>query len=138
MVGQSLANGLRSTDYPIRWGGEEFLAILPGATDEGLEISAERLRMLVEHSWIQAGEQQIRVTISAGIAMARPDETFDELLDRADRLMYVSKKAGRNLVSDDSGPLPRRGQAPILGTGLPWETASPDLTHTPEQDRVAD
>jgi GGDEF domain-containing protein len=36
---------VRSTDYPIGWGEEEFLAILPGATDEGLEISAERLRM---------------------------------------------------------------------------------------------
>ncbi len=127
MVGQSLANGLRSTDYPIRWGGEEFLAILPGTTDEGLEISAERLRMLVEHSWIQAGEEQIRVTISAGIAMARVDETFDELLDRADRLMYSSKKAGRNVVSSDAGQLARVGEAPIVGVGRPWETCGAEV-----------
>lgn len=138
MVGQNLANGLRSTDYPIRWGGEEFLAILPGTTEEGLEISAERLRMLVEHSWIQAGEEQIRVTISAGIGMARADETFDELLDRTDRLMYRSKKAGRNLVSSDSGPLTRRGETPIVGTGRPWEACGPESAVTAVTEHDAD
>lgn len=117
MVGQSLANGLRNSDWPIRWGGEEFLAILPGISAEGLEVIAERLRMLVEHSWIQVGPEQVRVTISAGAVMVRPGEGLDDALDRADRLMYRSKSAGRNLVTTQEGTLARHSQVPLVGIG---------------------
>jgi PleD family two-component response regulator len=64
---------------------------------------------VIEHCWIQAGEEQIRVTIAAGIEVARVQETVDELLDRADRLMWCSKNAGRNIVSSDAGQLARVG-----------------------------
>ena len=53
MVGQSIVNGLRRGDVPVRWGGEEFLALLPGADQAGLAGAAERVRMLAENSWIQ-------------------------------------------------------------------------------------
>lgn len=138
MVGQSLANGLRNSDWPIRWGGEEFLAILPGVTPEGLEISAERLRMLVEHSWIQVGEQQVRVTISSGMVMVRPRESFAEALDRADRLMYRSKKGGRNLATSESGPLPRGGEIPVVGLGKPWEMGGLNVERPPRTDPPAE
>lgn len=121
MVGQSLANGLRSSDWPIRWGGEEFLAVMPGITTEGLAVAAERLRMLVEHSWINIGDEQVRVTISAGAIMVRPGESLEAALERADRLMYTSKRSGRNLVTGEHGPLPRSGGfAPMqIGMGPP-------------------
>ncbi len=108
MVGQNLAHGLRGTDVPIRWGGEEFLAILPGVTPEALRFVAERLRMLVEHSWLEVEGEQLRVTISAGAVMVADDETVEQALDRADRLMYDSKHAGRNLVIAEDGPVKRR------------------------------
>ncbi|MEZ5186426.1 MAG: GGDEF domain-containing protein [Candidatus Nanopelagicales bacterium] len=119
MVGQSLANGLRNSDWPIRWGGEEFLAVLPGIRPEGLEVAAERLRMLVEHSWIQVGDQRVSVTISSGLVMVDPDEDLEHALDRADRLMYQSKAAGRNLCSSDSGVLLRTARTPVLDMGMP-------------------
>ncbi len=105
MVSQTLANGLRRGDIPVRWGGEEFLALLPGIDEAGLVVVAERVRMLVENSWIQQGETQVRVTVSVGATMAVPAESPDDLADRADRLMYMSKRAGRNRVTTDTGPL---------------------------------
>ncbi len=127
MVGQSLANGLRNSDWPVRWGGEEFVIILPGVDDDGLSVTAERLRMLVEHSWIQLPDTQVRVTISAGAVLMGATETRDEVLNRADRLMYASKQAGRNLVTCESGPLPRRGQIPLVGITRPWEMGELDV-----------
>lgn len=121
MVGQSLANGLRRGDIPVRWGGEEFLALLPGTDQAGLRATAERVRMLTENSWIQKGEVQARVTVSIGATMAAPSETADALIDRADRFMYVSKRGGRNRVTTDTGVLTSQAERPILGTAIPWE-----------------
>jgi diguanylate cyclase (GGDEF)-like protein/PAS domain S-box-containing protein len=124
MVGQSIVNGLRRGDIPVRWGGEEFLALLPGTDQAGLRAAAERVRMLAENSWIQKGEVQVRVTISVGATMAAPTETADDLVDRADGLMYASKKGGRNRVTTDAGALISKAERPILGTAVPWETPS--------------
>jgi len=125
MVGQSIVNGLRRGDVPVRWGGEEFLALLPGTDDAGLAAIAERVRMLAENSWIQKGEVQVRVTISVGATMAVPTETGDDLVDRADKFMYASKQGGRNRVTTDTGALISKADRPILGTAVPWKTASP-------------
>ena len=123
MVSQSLVNGLRRGDIPVRWGGEEFLALLPGIDEAGLAATAERVRMLVENSWIQKGETQVRVTVSVGATMAVPTESADDLVDRADGLMYASKRGGRNHVTTDAGVLTRGADRPILGTAIPWEAA---------------
>jgi len=124
MVGQSIVNGLRRGDIPVRWGGEEFLALMPGTDQAGLRAAAERVRMLVENSWIQKGEVQVRVTISVGATMAIPTETGDDLVDRADGFMYASKEGGRNRVTTDTGALISNADRPILGTAVPWETRS--------------
>ncbi|MGV8964868.1 MAG: sensor domain-containing diguanylate cyclase [Cellulomonas sp.] len=109
MVAQSLTNGLRGGDVPMRWGGEEFLALLPGVDQAGLEATAERVRMLVENSWIQRGDRQARVSVSVGATLALPGETAEDVVGRADRFMYASKHAGRNRVTTDSGVLADRG-----------------------------
>lgn len=127
MVAQDLAHGLRAGDFPIRWGGEEFVALLPGIDAGGLAVVAERVRMLVENSWIQHHGSQIRVTVSVGAALAEPGEGAAALLDRADRLMYAAKAAGRNLVATNDGLQPRGGELPIAGTGRPWEMADLDV-----------
>lgn len=124
MVGQDIANGLRAGDHPVRWGGEEFLVLMPGAQQASLERAAERLRMLVEHSWFQHGDTQMRVTVSIGAVLAHTTETSADVVDRADRLMYASKLAGRNLVSTEHGALPRRSESPLSGNLAPWKTPS--------------
>lgn len=122
MIGQSLANGLRRGDLPVRWGGEEFVALLPGTDMAGLLATAERVRMLTENSWIQKDEAQVRVTVSVGATLALPGETPLEVVDRADALMYASKRGGRNCVTTDSGRLTTRAPRPIQGPAAPWKT----------------
>lgn len=102
MVGRSLTSALRRGDLPIRWGGEEFLALLPGVDAEGLAAAAERVRMLISHSWNDHGGHTLRVTVSIGATLARPGESAADLVDRADRLMYRSKRSGRDLVTTDT------------------------------------
>jgi diguanylate cyclase (GGDEF)-like protein/PAS domain S-box-containing protein len=117
MVAQSTANGLRRSDVPIRWGGDEFLVLLPGVAQGGLHATAERVRVLVENSWIQKGETQARVSVSIGATMALPAETADDLVARSDRLMYASKHSGRNRGTSDTGELTSTADRPILGAG---------------------
>jgi len=124
MVGQNLANGLRAGDFPVRWGGEEFLALLPGAEQKSLERAAERLRMLVENSWIQHEDARINVTISVGAALAEPGDTGADVIDRADRFMYASKKAGRNLVTSIDGQLPRPSERKPVHVAMPSGTGA--------------
>jgi diguanylate cyclase (GGDEF)-like protein/PAS domain S-box-containing protein len=107
MVGQTLAHGLRPTDLPVRWGGEEFLVLMPGADAGMLATAAERLRMLVESTWLDEPTGRLRVTVSVGATLLRPGEDSSDVVDRADQLMYDAKHAGSNIVVTDSGAEPR-------------------------------
>ena len=99
MVTTTLMNGLRSLDVVGRWGGEEFLAVIPGVNEQKLAAVAERVRMLVANSWREESGITIRATISVGATLWQPGETAEVLIDRADQLMYRSKAEGRNRVT---------------------------------------
>ncbi|SFM24923.1 sensor domain-containing diguanylate cyclase [Pelosinus propionicus] len=99
-VAKTLSNSIRNNDYVIRWGGEEILVLLTGNFNlKGLERVAHKLRILVEQSNIYTCDHTIQVTVSLGATLARQDDTVDTLVNRADHLMYQSKKAGRNCVT---------------------------------------
>jgi diguanylate cyclase (GGDEF)-like protein/PAS domain S-box-containing protein len=104
MVGQSMATALRRADVPIRWGGEEFVALLPGVNAGGLTAAAERGRMRVANSWVDHEGTPLKVTVSVGACLTRPGESPEDVVGRADRLMYQSKNAGRNRVTTDADP----------------------------------
>jgi diguanylate cyclase (GGDEF)-like protein len=92
----------RSTDHVCRYGGEEFIVLMPEAGhDEGLAM-ADRLRLEISRMTIvAAGTGEIALTVSCGVAELRPDdpgEDLDGLIARADRAMYQAKAAGRNTV----------------------------------------
>ncbi|HKK33740.1 MAG TPA: diguanylate cyclase [Desulfomicrobiaceae bacterium] len=100
MVAQSAANGVRKLDALCRWGGEEFLAIIPNVSQAKLMKIAERVRVLVEQSWIAAPDSpELGVTVSIGATLARPDDSIESVVKRADQLMYASKQSGRNRVT---------------------------------------
>lgn len=101
MVAQSITNSLRKIDVVARWGGEEFVVFLPGATRVVVNAIAERIRMLIANSFIMAGEQKLQVTVSIGGAISRSEDTVLSIVKRADDLMYLSKQNGRNRVSLD-------------------------------------
>ena len=98
-VAKTLSNCLRASDVVGRWGGDEFLAILPGITREILARASEKFRTLVAQSTVPVDGSEIRVTISVGAAMVAPGDTPESLLNRADQHLYASKHSGRNRVS---------------------------------------
>jgi diguanylate cyclase (GGDEF)-like protein len=85
----------RENDIPIRFGGEEFVVFLP-ATVATATLLAERVRKAVEELDIELDGGHIRVTISGGIALFRPDETLEDFMHRADQCLYKAKEGGRN------------------------------------------
>lgn len=90
----------RSGDILARIGGEEFAILLPNTNRLGAAVMAERIRSAVEKSSIHVGETRLTVTASLGTASYRGEkvETVRELLNIADRRMYLAKKLGRNRI----------------------------------------
>lgn len=82
-----------------RWGGEEFLIILPNVTPEGLEAIANRVRVFISQSYLMVEKDKVVVTASLGATLARADDTATSMIERADTLMYNSKTSGRNQVT---------------------------------------
>ena len=128
-VARRIAQAVRVSDTFGRYGGEEFMLILPETTPEEAHALAEKLRLLVQHEQLRvAGNQFVSATISIGIAGGRGSELqIDMLVDRADAAMYAAKQLGRNRTyifrdQDDEAPVRRapisaehRAQATAIG-----------------------
>jgi len=93
-------SSLREGDVLLRYGGEEFLAVLPAASAEDLRLVGERLRRAVEDSALSDGAKTVRVTLSVGGA-AYPNQNVESeevLIRLADEALYRAKDSGRNRV----------------------------------------
>jgi len=101
-IAATLRANSRSSDVFGRWGGEEFLGVVRNVDGPLLRKTAEKLRVLVAGSSIPVENGLIRVTISLGATLLRPDDTQESAVERVDRLMYQSKQAGKNRVSSDA------------------------------------
>lgn len=99
MIATTLKNALRDRGTIYRWGGEEFIAIIAPAAKEPLVAIANDLRSLVEQSSLDYNGNSIKVTVSIGAALAVPTDTSESIIKRADDMVYLSKKLGRNRVS---------------------------------------
>lgn len=99
MVANTLHESIRSFDYVTRWGGEEFVVILSNVTIEQLKEKAELLRQLTSKSFFFEKETELSATLSGGATMIKRDDTVETAVERADRLMYKSKKDGKNRVT---------------------------------------
>ncbi|MGD9330642.1 MAG: sensor domain-containing diguanylate cyclase [Desulfobacterales bacterium] len=102
VVAETLTRSLRPFDLAGRWGGEEFLAVVLNVDAAQLGLVAERVRALIAQTRIPLEDGHIKVTVSIGAALSRADDAPTALVDRADRLMYRSKMAGRNQVHLDT------------------------------------
>lgn len=89
---------LREGDVLVRFGGEEFLALLPGAGEQDVLAIAERARRAVSETLVHEGEQSIRVTVSVGATTnrSRGADSPDGLVAVADGALYAAKEAGRD------------------------------------------
>ncbi len=88
---------VRSYDWVGRYGGEEFLLILPGSSLANARVRAEHLRMAVQVAHIVSGPEAIRVTASFGVVSGFPSD-YESLLRAADTALYRAKDSGRNCV----------------------------------------
>jgi diguanylate cyclase (GGDEF)-like protein/PAS domain S-box-containing protein len=98
-VANTMIKNLRPFDVMGRWGGEEFICILRNVGPEQLVDLGNRLRVLVESSYIASGDEKLRVTVSIGATLMHHDDDPETLVKRADRLLYESKNAGRNRIT---------------------------------------
>ncbi|MEJ0098335.1 MAG: GGDEF domain-containing protein [Pseudomonadota bacterium] len=98
VVAESLATGIRGTDFAARYGGEEFVMLLPGtALARGIAI-ANNLRETIAQTGFHFRGAPVSVTISCGITELRDSDTAADAFDRADGAMYKAKNGGRNKV----------------------------------------
>ncbi|NWG39142.1 MAG: GGDEF domain-containing protein [Hydrogenophilaceae bacterium] len=92
-IGQLLKDHFRRGDAVGRWGGEEFLVVLPNLTQAEAEVISENFRARVEREY---HPPKGKLTVSLGLAMLKPDELTESLLKRADRALMLAKQNGRN------------------------------------------
>ena len=90
---------LRSTDMLFRYGGEEFVVLLPGVDKNGAILAAERLRSVIEKHAFSSRKGTVPVTISIGTTSLILEDTAKVMLDRADKALYSAKNSGRNCIA---------------------------------------
>lgn len=87
---------LRNGDVLARWGGEEFLLLLPNTEQNAAMLTLERVQKALVEMPLKTADTTLHVTFSAGLAVMAPGETIAEAIKRADKAMYRAKSAGRN------------------------------------------
>ena len=95
-----IKNSIRSSDFPFRFGGEEFLILLPETDTAGAVQAAEKIRRNMENTTITDGEHSVSITVSAGVSsfQQHKPEVRNDLISYADKALYVAKNSGRNQV----------------------------------------
>ncbi len=97
-VSTTVRNLLRKYDVLSRYGGEEFLTLLPETDLEGAAVVAERFRKQIENTTIRYAEFDIKVTITLGVSLYDPKLGADKSIQQADKALYEGKESGRNKV----------------------------------------
>jgi diguanylate cyclase (GGDEF)-like protein len=117
VVGECLRTSFREDDVPCRFGGEEFVVVLPGATSHDAEIRADELRKRIESLIVRYADGNLpRITMSIGVAsFPNVGENPMAVLKAADEALYAAKAAGRNCVQVNhglAGPVHSDGELP--------------------------
>jgi diguanylate cyclase len=105
LVAMSMKQNVKGQDVAARYGGEEFAIALPNTALPSAITVADHIRRAVMNKELMkrsSGERLGRVTISIGVALLRPTDTPQSLIERADKCLYVAKRNGRNQVICES------------------------------------
>ncbi len=89
---------IREQDCIARWGGEEFLFILPGTLAINANIFAEKVQAILHQHLVCFESEKIKVTVSMGIEQFNENQSIDEAINNADKYLYQAKNAGRNQI----------------------------------------
>lgn len=99
VVARVIKANTRAADFVCRWGGEEFLIVIKDCDEHNAVLLAEKIRQALEQESIIYKNEQIKLTASLGVAVARAGDKLEPVMERADAAMYGAKKAGRNQVN---------------------------------------
>jgi diguanylate cyclase (GGDEF)-like protein len=98
-VAARLSASLREQDAASRWGGEEFLVLLPETSMIGAIDAAERMRRMIELGSICYCGNDLAITMTFGVTVCSGADSIDQCINRADLALYDGKREGRNRVS---------------------------------------
>jgi diguanylate cyclase (GGDEF)-like protein len=98
-MAQMIQQNIRRSDHLARWGGEEFVLLLPNANSSSAIAKAEIIRQAIATHQFHQGELRFHKTVSIGVAEWDRQESTDTLFARADYALYESKQAGRNRIT---------------------------------------
>ncbi|MBK1643284.1 GGDEF domain-containing protein [Thiocapsa imhoffii] len=133
-VAEGIRHSIRSTDLVARYGGDEFVLLLPNSTEQATREAGERIRSMVSNSLIENGTDTLTTTVSIGYATfpGRADTTED-LMAQADEALYASKRGGRNRILSfaeiaASAPAPAAASVSGHAAGAPPLGKPPDPT----------
>lgn len=101
-VGEVLQQTVRQQDIVARWGGEEFMVLLPDSSIEIAMDTAERIRGAIYGNVIRSPANLLPVSVTIGVACWRAGESLEATIHRADQAMYAGKHAGRNQVMSEA------------------------------------
>ncbi len=93
-----IGRSVRSGDSFARWGGEEFVLLCSNINRDGAVALAEKIRTVIAEYVFEENVEPLKLTVSIGLACARPDDTYERVFKRADIALYEAKSAGRNCV----------------------------------------
>ena len=95
-ISRLLTNSIRETDISVRWGGEEFLILLPQTDLFGAQAVAEKLRINIRNEVIT--QKQLNITASFGVTQMKETDDENLFVSRCDKLLYKAKNNGKNIV----------------------------------------
>lgn len=98
IIAKSLQRNLRDSDFIARFGGEEFVALMPETSAQEAKLVAEKLRKKIEESPFNFKKEPVQITISFGISQFAKGESIENVFSRADKALYEAKEKGRNQV----------------------------------------
>lgn len=101
-VSKTLKENIRLNDLLARWGGDEFVLALRGVNKEQLDSISEKLLAIVRTTTVKYKGKELSITMSSGSTMFRKTDTLESVINRADELMYRSKRSGKNMNTTDS------------------------------------
>lgn len=100
-IAATLVQNLRQVDLAGRWGGEEFIVLVPDADERLVVRVANRLRTMIARTRVTGPSGALVVTASFGVTLVSPSDTRESAMTRVDALLYRSKRAGRHRISHD-------------------------------------
>ena len=126
LVAGTFTHTVRDMDFICRYGGEEFVMILPGTLLPNAIRAARRVHEALEQTSHRVGDALLRVTVSIGVAEVRGDESVEKFIKRLDEALYAAKHAGRNCSCyHDGEKCQPEAKSPRVAADFAMQTAPP-------------